>query len=323
MQTLQNSKNVAEPELSKVHHCLTETIGNTPIVRLNRYEKSIDAQAQLLAKLEYFNPMASIKDRPAFAMIQSLRQSECFTDQTEIIEATSGNNGVACAWLCAIFDIPLTIVIPEHMSIERQRLIKHFGASIVTTAKHLGTKGAIDKAEAMVKDNPNAVMLNQFSNCCNVDSHISTTAAEILRDTCNNVDVFVCGVGTGGTISGVGRHLKQIVPSCEVIAVEPASCPVLSKGEKGVHAIQGLSSGHVPDILDLSVVDAIETVTDDDALLYAKSIAQQEGIAVGISSGATLCVASRLAVKPEYAGKSIVVIFADTAERYYSTALFE
>lgn len=305
-----------------VFDCITQTVGNTPMIRLNRLMNEFDCVGNIIGKIESFNPMSSIKDRPAKAMIEALLASPDFNKSTQIIEATSGNNGVSCAWLCAIHAIPLTIVIPEHMSIERQKMIKHFGAKVVTTPKHLGTKGAIDHATQLVKDTPNAVMLDQFANQANPLCHGATTAAEILRDTHGNIDAVIAGVGTGGTITGLGSALKRAVPDIEIIAVEPESCPVLSKGTKGVHKIQGLSSGHVPDVLDLSVVNSVETVTDQDAIRYARILAKKEGLAMGISSGAAACVAARTAADPRYANKNIVVILADTAERYYSTELF-
>jgi cysteine synthase A len=306
----------------KVYDNILQTIGNTPMVRLNRLAKYAGLQATIMAKIEYFNPAGSIKDRPAMAMIEALMQSEQFTQHTEIIDATSGNNGVACAWICAYFDIPLTIVIPEHMSIERRKMIHHFGAKIITTPKALGTKGAIDHAKALLTDRPHAVMLDQFGNHANPTQHSRTTAQEILNDTNGEIDVFIAGVGTGGTITGVGEALKAFNPSIQVIAVEPAGSPVLSQGKKGVHNIQGLSSGHVPDVLNRNVIDDIITVSDHDAIKYARLMAVTESLPVGISCGAAACASvefARRTAKP----LNIVTIFADTAERYYSTELFE
>ena len=308
---------------SRIYDDITQTIGNTPLVRLSRLAQQYELDAEILAKIEYFNPAGSIKDRPAMAMIEALMASEHFTPQTEIIEATSGNNGVACAWICAIKGIPLTIVIPEHMSIERRKLIQHYGAKVVTTAKELGTKGAIDKAKAMLADRPNAVMLDQFSNHANPAMHYKATAQEIWRDTAGDVDILVAGVGTGGTISGIAQALKEKNPHIEIVAVEPAACPVLSEGKSGVHKIQGLSSGHVPDVLSLSLLDEVLTVTDEDAIAYARKLASLEALPVGISSGAAACAALQVAKRVENRGKKIVTIFADTAERYFSTELFE
>lgn len=306
----------------RIYDNILQTIGNTPLVRLNHLAQYAGIQSSILAKIEYFNPAGSVKDRPAMAMIESLMQSEQFTQHTEIIDATSGNNGVACAWICAYFSIPLTIVIPEHMSIERRKLIHHFGANIITTPKALGTKGAIDHAKTLLTQRPNAIMLDQFGNKANPIQHSLTTAQEIITDTQGKIDVFIAGVGTGGTITGVGEALKTYNPSIQIVAVEPANSPVLSQGKKGVHNIQGLSSGHVPDVLNTQLIDDIITVSDQDAIKYARLLALKESLPVGISCGAVACASL------EYAKKStkpinIVTIFADTAERYYSTELFE
>ena len=302
---------------------ITQTIGNTPLIRLSRFKQHHQLNADVLAKVEFFNPAGSIKDRPAKAMLEALMSSPEFNQHTEIIEASSGNNGVACAWLCAIYNIKLTICIPEHMSIERQKLIRHFGATVITTPKEKGTKGAIDLAASMIANNPNAVGLGQFTNNANPNAHAQSTAQEILRDTNANIDVIVAGVGTGGTITGLAKCMRQHIDNLEVVAVEPASCPVLSKGHAGVHNIQGLSSGHVPDVLDVDAIDKIITVEDEEAIEYAKSIAHVEGLAVGISSGAALFAAAKLAAMDAYANKTIVVILADGAERYFSTPLFD
>ena len=306
----------------RIYADITQTIGNTPLVRLSRLADKFACHANILGKIEYFNPAGSVKDRPAMAMIDALMRSDKFTEQTEIIEATSGNNGVACAWICAMRGIKLTIVIPEHMSVERQKLIKHYGAKVITTAKALGTKGAIDHAKALVAANPNAVMLDQFANQANPDMHFNSTAQEIWRDTLGQVDVLVAGVGTGGTITGIARALKARNPEIEIVAVEPASCPVLSEGRSGVHAIQGLSSGHVPDVLDQGLLDRIITITNEDAIEYARHLARVESLPVGISSGAAALAAIKVGQDPAYQGKNIVVILADTAERYFSTELF-
>lgn len=311
---------------SRIYDNILQTIGNTPMVKLSKMAQFAQVNANLLAKIEYFNPAGSIKDRPAMAMIEALMQSDKFTHSTEIIDATSGNNGVACAWICAYYNIPLTIVIPEHMSIERRKLIHHFGAKLITTPKALGTKGAIDHAKALLNQRPNAVMLDQFGNQANPHQHSQTTAQEILKDTQGNIDVFVAGVGTGGTITGVGKALKAHNPNIKIVAVEPASSPVLSQGKKGTHKIQGLSSGHVPDVLDINLIDQIITVTDDDAIKYARLLAMRESLAVGISCGAAVCAALQLAKKSnnqQSSPQNIVTVLADSAERYYSTELFE
>ncbi|WP_339721522.1 cysteine synthase A [uncultured Paraglaciecola sp.] len=306
----------------RIYDNITQTIGNTPLVRLSRLAEKYALKANILAKMEYFNPAGSIKDRPAMAMIEALINSKDFHSQIEIIEPTSGNNGVACAWICAMKGIKLTIVIPEHMSIERQKLIKHYGAQLVTTAKELGTKGAIDKARSMVLENPNAVMLDQFANQANPDMHFNSTAQEIWRDSAGKVDILIAGVGTGGTITGIAKALKIRNPNIQIIAVEPASCPVLSKGLKGVHKIQGLSSGHIPDVLCLELLDEIIPVSDQDSIHYARMLAQVEGLPVGISSGAAAWAAIKVGQRIQNQGKNIVTIFADNAERYFSTELF-
>lgn len=301
---------------------ITQTIGHTPLIRLQRLAALQQWHCTPMAKVEYFNPAGSIKDRPALAMMQALMASPEFNSNTTIIEASSGNNGVACAWLGALYGIAVTIVIPEHMSVERQQLIKHYGATVITTAKTLGTKGAIDHASELVAATPGAVSLNQFSNKANVFAHAASTASEIWHDTQGAVDVIVAGVGTGGTITGLAHALKKHNPLLQVIAVEPARCPVLSENRSGVHNIQGLSSGHVPDILDTGCIDKIMTVDDDEAIAYARMLATSEGLAVGISSGAAMHATARLCCQPAYRHKHIVTILADGAERYFSTPLF-
>ncbi len=305
-----------------IYDDITQTIGNTPLVRLTRFAQALNVQANILAKIEFFNPAGSIKDRPALAMIEEMISDGRISAGTEIIEATSGNNGVACAWICAMKKIPLTIVIPEHMSIERRKLIKHYGATLVLTPKDLGTKGAIDKAKEMISKCDNAVMLDQFGNQANSEMHAKTTAEEIWTDTQGKVDVLIAGVGTGGTLSGIARTLKARNPSLKVIAVEPASCPVLSQGKSGVHKIQGLSSGHVPDILRTDLIDDIVTVSNEDAVSFAQHIACLESLPVGISSGAALKAAMVVGQRVEFEDKNIVTILADNAERYFSTELF-
>ncbi len=315
------SSNNNQPN-GKIYDDITQTIGNTPLVRLSRLGQAFQVQGNILAKVEYFNPAGSIKDRPAIAMINALMDSPEFTAETEIIEPTSGNNGVACAWVCALRGIKLTIVIPEHMSIERQKLIKHYGATVITTAKELGTKGAIDHATQLVAANPHAVMLDQFANQANPNTHFNSTAQEIWRDSQGEVDIVIAGVGTGGTITGLAKALKAYNKNIQIIAVEPASCPVLSQGKAGIHKIQGLSSGHVPDVLDQALLDDIITVTDEQAIEYARLLARLEGLPVGISSGATAYAAIQVGQLASNKNKNIVTIMADTAERYFSTELF-
>ncbi len=305
-----------------IYDDITQTIGNTPIVKLSRFADALSVKANILAKVEFFNPAGSIKDRPALAMIEAMIADGRIQAGTEIIEATSGNNGVACAWICALKKIPLTIVIPEHMSIERRKLIKHYGANLVLTPKELGTKGAIDKAKSMIEERENAVMLDQFGNQANSAMHAKTTAEEIWTDTQGKVDVLIAGVGTGGTLSGIAQTLKMRNEKIKVIAVEPASCPVLSEGKSGVHKIQGLSSGHVPDILRTDLIDEVVTVSNEDAIDFARDIACLESLPVGISSGAALQAAMVVGKRVEMQNKNIVVILADNAERYFSTDLF-
>lgn len=306
-----------------IYEDITQTIGNTPLVRLSRFAEALDVQANILAKIEFFNPAGSIKDRPAMAMIEAMIADGRIGKQTQIIEATSGNNGVACAWICAMKNIPLTIVMPEHMSIERRKLIKHYGANLVLTPKEQGTKGAIDKAKTMIEESVDAVMLDQFGNQANLNMHAATTAEEIWTDTQGKVDVLIAGVGTGGTLSGIAKTLKARNPQLKVIAVEPASCPVLSEGRAGVHKIQGLSSGHVPDILRRDLIDEIITVSNEDAVEFARDIACLESLPVGISSGAALKASMQVGQRADMANKNIVTILADNAERYFSTELFD
>ncbi len=307
----------------RIYEGIEHTIGHTPLVALSRIAKREGFLANVLGKVEFMNPAGSIKDRPAYAMLKALMASADFSAQTELIEASSGNNGVACAWLCALYDIPLTIVIPEHMSVERQKLIRHYGAIVITTPKSLGTKGAIDEAARLVAERPHARSLDQFANQANPLAHAHTTAQELLYDTDNRIDVLVAGVGTGGTLTGIAQTVKEVCPEVEIVAVEPSRCPVLSEGRAGVHNIQGLSSGHIPDVLDTTCYHRVIPIEDEQAIVHAKKLAKTEGLAVGISSGATFAAASILATQPAYQGKNIVVILADGAERYFSTPLFD
>lgn len=306
-----------------IYNDVAEFIGNTPMVRLSRLMHQDGLTGEIVAKIEFVNPAGSVKDRPAMAMIADAIGKGLIGPDTEIVEATSGNNGVACAWASAMRGIPITICMPEHMSIERRRLLKLYGATVVLTPKELGTKGAIDKAAELQAANPNMVQLGQFENLANPAAHARTTAEEIWVDTAGNVDYFVAGVGTGGTITGVAQTLKAKNPNIKIIAVEPASCPVLSEGRAGVHKIQGLSSGHVPDVLDVDLLDEIISVSNEDAIAMSRRLARLEGTAVGISSGAAAVASIEIAKRPETAGKRIVTIFADGASRYFSTDIFE
>lgn len=307
----------------RVYDDISQTIGNTPLVRLSRLMKEEDCAAEILAKIEYVNPAGSVKDRPAMAMIEDAIANELIGPHTEIVEATSGNNGVACAWASAMRGIPITICMPEHMSVERRRLLKLYGAMVVLTPKEQGTKGAIDKAAELQAANPNMIQLGQFENVANPNAHICSTAEEIWTDTAGNLDYFVAGIGTGGTFTGVTKCLKERLSGLKGIAVEPASCPVLSQGRSGVHKLQGLSSGHVPDVLEQNLIDEIITVENEDAINMARRLARLEGMAVGISSGAAAVACVRLAKRPELAGKRVITIFADGASRYFSTEIFE
>jgi cysteine synthase A len=307
----------------KIYDNILQTVGNTPIVRLERLCANYQTHAEILAKVESFNPCNSIKDRSALAMIEGMEAEGKIKQETEIIEATSGNNGVACAWACAMKNIPLTICIPEHMSIERRKMMALFGANVVLTPKNLGTKGAIDKAKELLAERPNAIMLGQFENPANPNIHANTTAEEIWNDTNGQFDVVIAGIGTGGTFSGMAKVFKARNPNVKMIAVEPASCPVLSEGKSGVHKIQGLSSGHVPDVLRTDLIDEIITVDNDLAIEMARVIAKEEAIAVGISSGAAAWASLEVARREDMKGKRIVTVFADFAERYISTELFD
>lgn len=305
-----------------IYSDMSATIGNTPLVRLSRLMEEEGLEAEILAKVEFMNPAGSIKDRPAMAMVENAIAQGFIGPDTEIVEATSGNNGVACAWACAMRGIPLTICMPEHMSIERRRLLKLYGATVVLTPKELGTKGAIDKAAELQAANPKMIQLGQFENLANPAAHSSSTAEEIWVDTNGELDYFVAGIGTGGTFTGVSRTLKARLPEMKSIAVEPASCPVLSEGCSGVHKLQGLSSGHIPDVLGQELIDEILTVSDEDAIAMARRLARLEGAGVGISSGAVAVACVRLAKRPEMKGKRIVTVFADGASRYFSTEIF-
>jgi len=325
MSELKSKRQVAHEKIGRgiVYDNILQTVGNTPIVRLGRFIEDYRLDAEIFAKIESFNPAGSIEDRSALAMIEAMERDGKIGPDTMIVEATSGNNGVACAWTCAYKGIQLTICMPEHMSIERRRMQGLFGANLELTPKDQGTKGAIDKADELVRDNPNYIMLGQFSNPANPSIHRSTTAEEIWTDMAGDIDVVVAGIGTGGTFTGIAEAMKERNPNIKMIAVEPAACPVLSEGRAGVHKIQGLSSGHVPDVLRPELIDEIITVENDVAIKRAREIAAREAIAVGISSGAAATACLEVAKRPEMKGKKIVTIFADFAERYISTEIFE
>ena len=305
----------------KFHSTISNTIGSTPLVRLNRINKEIDAE--IFAKLEFFNPLGSVKDRIAASMIEAAEVKGLIDPQTLVVEPTSGNTGIALAFICAAKNLPLCLTMPDSMSIERQKLLTHLGADLVLTPGPEGMKGAIDKAQEIVESEKKAFMPNQFTNPANPRIHRETTAEEIWRDTEGKVDILVSGVGTGGTITGVAQVLKPRKPSFQAVAVEPAASPVLSGGAKGPHKIQGIGAGFVPDVLDQSMIDDIITVTNEDAFETARQAAKLEGILCGISSGAALWAALNFAERPESAGKTIVVVLPSTGERYISTDLFK
>lgn len=301
---------------------LTDLVGNTPLLELSNYNKSKNIKAHLIAKLEYFNPAGSVKDRIALAMIEDAEQKGLLNADSTIIEPTSGNTGVGLAFVASAKGYKLILTMPETMSIERRNLLKALGAQLVLTPGPEGMKGAIAKAEALRRETPGAIILQQFENEANPAVHKRTTAVEIWNDTDGQVDFFVGGVGTGGTISGVGEKLKELNPHVKIIAVEPADSPVLSGGTPGPHKIQGIGAGFVPKTYHADVVDQIIKVSNDDAIRTSRELSQKEGLLVGISSGAAAFAATQLALLPENEGKNIVVLLPDTGERYLSTVLY-
>ncbi len=301
---------------------LTELIGNTPLLELKRLTQAHNSQATIIAKLEYFNPGGSVKDRIALAMIEDAEQKGTLTPGATIIEPTSGNTGVGLAWVSTVKGYKTILTMPETMSLERQNLLKAMGAQLVLTPGDQGMKGAIDKANELCKTVPGAIILQQFENPANPEAHIHTTAEEIWRDTDGKVDVFIAGVGTGGTLSGVGEGLKRHNPNVEIIAVEPDSSAVLSGDKPGMHKIQGIGAGFIPKTYHADVVDRVIRVADDDAIRTGRELSFKEGLLVGISSGAAAFAALQLAQLPEYAGKNIIVLLPDTGERYLSTVLY-
>ena len=302
---------------------ITDLIGNTPLLRLHNHEKSHTASAAVLAKLEYQNPAGSVKDRIALAMISEAEKSGKLQPGGTIIEPTSGNTGIGLACVAAARGYKVILTMPETMSIERRKLLAAYGAELVLTEGAKGMKGAIAKAEEIAAQMPDAWLAGQFVNPANPAVHIATTGPEIWRDTNGKVDIFVAGIGTGGTITGAGGYLKKQNPNLHVVAVEPADSPVLSGGNPGPHKIQGIGAGFAPDVLNTEVYDEIITVQNDDAFATSRALAHCEGLLVGISSGAALWAATQLAQKPEHSGKNIVVILPDTGERYLSTPMFE
>jgi cysteine synthase A len=306
--------------MAKIYDDITKTIGNTPLVRLNNITKGLESM--VVAKMESFNPMSSVKDRIGISMITAAEQSGLLKNDTIIIEPTSGNTGIALAFVAAAKGYKIILTMPDTMSIERRALLKAFGAEIVLTPGSEGMKGAINKAEELVKNTPNAFMPQQFKNLANPEIHRKTTAEEVWNDTDGKIDFFVGGVGTGGTITGVGEVIKKRKPSLKVIAVEPADSPVLSGGKSGPHKIQGIGAGFVPEVLNTKIIDEIITVKNEQAFAVARQLAREEGILAGISSGAAAFAALQVAARPENKGKLIVVVLPDTGERYLSTVLF-
>ena len=308
--------------MSKVYTSAAQLIGHTPLLELTRIEQNDGLQAKLLAKLEYFNPAGSVKDRIAMAMIDDAEARGVLKPDAVIIEPTSGNTGIGLASVAAARGYRIIIVMPETMSLERRQLMKAYGAELVLTEGAKGMKGAIARADELAKEIPGAFIPGQFVNPANPKIHYETTGPEIWEDTDGNVDIFISGVGTGGTLTGAGRYLKEKNPAVKVIAVEPASSPVLSQGHGGSHKIQGIGAGFVPDTLDRSVYDEVIAVENDDAFMTGKRVGREEGVLVGISSGAALWAALEVAKRPDSAGKNIVVLFPDTGDRYLSTPLF-
>ncbi len=306
--------------MARIYGDITRTIGETPLVRLNRLAAGL--AATVLVKLECFNPLSSVKDRIGVSMIEAAEREGRIGPDTILIEPTSGNTGIALAFVCAARGYRLVLTMPETMSLERRKLLRALGAELVLTPGEEGMKGAVRRAEELAAQDPRYLLLNQFGNPANPDIHRRTTALEIWRDTDGAVDIVVAGVGTGGTITGVAEALKPLKPSLQAVAVEPAASPVLSGGPPGRHRIQGIGAGFIPDVLRLDLVDEIIQVKDDDAIRTARRLAREEGILVGISSGAVAWAALQVAARPESAGKMIVAVLPDTGERYLSTDLF-
>ena len=309
--------------MSKIAKKLTDLIGNTPLLELGTYRDENNLEANLIAKVEYFNPLGSVKDRVANAMIETAIKEGKINKDTVIIEPSSGNTGIGLAFVTATKGLRLILTMPETMSIERRRIVSALGAEVVLTPGVEGMKGAIAKAEALKEEYGNAFIPQQFENEANPKIHFETTGPEIWRDTDGKVDIFVAGVGTGGTVTGIGKYIKSQNPNAKIVAVEPATSAVLSGHKPGPHKIQGIGAGFVPKVLDLDIVDEIIPVENEDAFNASKAVAKAEGLLVGISSGASIYAATELAKRPENKGKNIVVLLPDTGERYLSTTLFE
>ena len=309
--------------MANIYNSIDKLIGNTPLLELTNIEKKYNLKAKLLAKLEYLNPAGSVKDRVALAMINDMEQNGLLKPDSVIIEPTSGNTGIGLACVGAARGYRVIIVMPDSMSVERQQLMKAYGAELVLTEGAKGMSGAIEKAEQLKTEIPNSIIAGQFVNPANPKAHFDTTGPEIYRDTDGKVDIFVAGVGTGGTITGTGEYLKSINPNIKVIAVEPASSPLLSSGTAAPHKIQGIGANFVPEVLNTDIYDEIITVTDEDAFESGRLIGKAEGVLVGISSGAALSAAIKVAKRDENNGKTIVVLLPDTGDRYLSTEMFK
>ncbi|MGO4570611.1 cysteine synthase A [Microvirga sp. 2TAF3] len=312
-----------KPGRGRIYGSITETIGNTPLVRLNRLPKESGVDAEILVKLEFFNPISSVKDRIGVSMIEAMEAAGHIKPGATLIEPTSGNTGIALAFVAAARGYRLILVMPETMSLERRKMLAYLGAELVLTPGPMGMKGSIAKAEELLQEIPNSVMPQQFKNPANPEVHRRTTAEEIWNDTNGQLDAFVAGVGTGGTMTGVGQVLKPRLPNLKIIAVEPEDSPVLSGGQPGPHKIQGIGAGFVPDVLDRSVIDNVVTVGNQTAFDIARKLAKLEGIPGGISTGANVAAALEIAARPEFKGKRIVTVAPSFAERYISSALFE
>lgn len=308
--------------MSKIYKSLTELIGGTPLLELTQFEKDYQLEVTMLAKLEYFNPAGSVKDRVAKSILDDAEQSGKLKPGGTIIEPTSGNTGIGLAAVAAARGYKLIITMPETMSVERRMLMKAYGAELVLTDGKKGMSGAIEKADELHREIPGSLIAGQFTNPANPKAHFETTGPEIYEDTDGKVDIFVAGVGTGGTVSGVGKYLKSKNPDVKVVAVEPATSPVLTKGKSGAHGIQGIGAGFVPDTLDTSVYDEVIAVEDADAYKFSRAVTASDGLLVGISAGAAICAGVQLARRPENKGKTIVVLLPDSGERYLSTPLF-
>jgi cysteine synthase A len=322
MNYINNKNNMEGSGMAKVYKSLTELVGKTPLLELSNYEKKNNLNATVIAKLEYFNPAGSVKDRIAKAMIEDAEEKGILKTGSVIIEPTSGNTGIGLASIAAARGYRLILTMPETMSVERRNLLKAYGAELVLTEGAKGMKGAIAKAQELAEEIPNSFIPGQFDNPANPAIHFATTGPEIWEDTDGDVDIFVAGIGTGGTITGTGEFLKSKNPNVKVVAVEPDDSPVLSEGRAGAHKIQGIGAGFVPQVLNTKVYDEIIRVKNDDAFATGKDLSKTEGLLVGISSGAALWAATELAKRPENKGKKIVALLPDTGERYLSTPLF-